>query len=64
MTWWGRDARDLIGWQPGDGADSFAPQLTGKDQRQSGERALPGSLTYPAMDYSRGEPSPAKLFEK
>lgn len=62
MTWWGRDARDLIGWQPEDSADSFAPQLTGKTSGNPVSERYQGGA-YPAMDYSRSEPSPAKLFD-
>ncbi len=30
MTWWKDDARDKLGWQPMDSADTFAGQLAGK----------------------------------
>ena len=30
MTWWRDDARAVVGWAPGDSADPFAGQLSGK----------------------------------
>jgi uronate dehydrogenase len=60
MTWWRRDARERLGWQPQDSADPFTAQLA---QKVSGdpinERYMGGD--YCAADYSRPEPAP-KLF--
>jgi uronate dehydrogenase len=62
MTWWGRDSRRKIGWEPQDSADSFAGQLTGRTSGNPvAERYQGGG--YAAMDYSRDVPSPAKLFD-
>jgi uronate dehydrogenase len=54
MTWWGRDARDVVGWTPQDSADPFAGQLAGKvTDDPVTERFMGGA--YCAMDYSRRE---------
>jgi uronate dehydrogenase len=62
MTWWGRDARQKIGWEPQDSADGFADQVAGKTSGNPVVERYQGG-SYPAMDYSRSEPSPAKLFD-
>jgi uronate dehydrogenase len=52
MTWWGRDARDVVGWAPQDSADPFAAQLAGKVTDDPViERYMGGA--YCAIDYSR-----------
>ena len=52
MTWWGKDARAALGWEPRDSADPYAGQLAG---RVSGdpvaERYMGGAFC--AIDYSR-----------
>jgi uronate dehydrogenase len=58
---WGRDARDLLGWSPEDSADRFADQLAGKITDDAvTERYQGGAFT--AMDYSRQGAPPGKLF--
>jgi uronate dehydrogenase len=54
MTWWGSDARDVVGWAPQDSADPFAGQLAGKvTDDPVTERYMGGA--YCAIDYSRAE---------
>jgi uronate dehydrogenase len=63
MTWWGSDARQKLGWEPEDSADGFAAQVAGKTSGDPvAERYQGGGFT--AMDYSRSEPSPPKLFDR
>jgi uronate dehydrogenase len=51
MTWWGRDARDVVGWAPQDSADPFAGQLAGKVTGDPvTERYMGGA--YCAIDYT------------
>ena len=52
MTWWGKDDREVIGWQPQDSADSFAGQLAGK---VSDDPVIEGHMggAYCAIDYTR-----------
>ncbi|MGA9868011.1 MAG: NAD(P)-dependent oxidoreductase [Acetobacteraceae bacterium] len=57
MTWWRDDKRALIGWAPQDSADPFAGQLAGKVSGGAVEERYMGG-SYPAMDYTRGEPAP------
>jgi uronate dehydrogenase len=55
MTWWGKDARDVVGWAPQDSADPFAGQLAGKvTDDPVVERYMGGA--YCAMDYTRKTP--------
>ncbi len=59
MTWWGKDAREALGWAPQDSADPFAGQLEGKvSDSPIAERYQGGGFT--AMDNTR--PSPAPRF--
>lgn len=52
MTWWGRDDRDRLGWQPVDSSDSFAARVAGKFGSNSvSDRYIGGD--YCAADYSR-----------
>jgi len=57
MTWWRRDVRGRLGWQPQDSADACSAQLA---QKVSGnpinERYMGGD--YCAADYSRPDPAP------
>ncbi|HSU05923.1 MAG TPA: NAD(P)-dependent oxidoreductase [Acetobacteraceae bacterium] len=52
MTWWRKDARDVIGWTPQDSADPFAGQLAGKVSGDPVEERFMGGA-YCSMDYSR-----------
>ena len=58
MTWWGRDARETIGWEPQDSADPFAAKVAGKTSGNPVIERYQGGA-YTAIDYSRAEPSPA-----
>ena len=61
MSWWGRDGREIIGWAPQDSADGYTERLAGKTSGNPvAERYQGGG--YPAMDYSRGEAAPKKMF--
>jgi uronate dehydrogenase len=52
MTWWGKDAREKLGWAPQDSADPYAGQLAGKvSGNPVAERYQGGGFC--AMDYSR-----------
>jgi uronate dehydrogenase len=52
MTWWGKDDRAKVGWEPQDSADPYAGQLSGKVSDDPVEERYMGGQ-YPAMDYSR-----------
>jgi len=60
-SFWRTDSRDLVGWTPQDSADPFAGQLEGQVSGDPVEERYQGGA-YCAMEYSRSEPSPAKLF--
>ena len=62
MTWWKDDAREKIGWQPQDSADTFAGQLAGKVSGNPVEERYMGG-EYCTIDYSRSAPAPQKLFD-
>jgi len=52
MTWWGKDARAILGWEPEESADPFAAQLAGAvSGNPVAERYMGG--VFCAMDYSR-----------
>jgi uronate dehydrogenase len=61
-TFWGKDAREKLGWAPQDSADAFAAQLGGKLSGNPVIERYQGGA-YAASEYSRDAPSPAKLFE-
>lgn len=61
-TFWGEDARGRLGWTPQDSADAFAGQLGGKLSGNPVMERYQGGA-YCANEYSRAEPSPAKLFD-
>ncbi|MCL2428565.1 MAG: NAD(P)-dependent oxidoreductase, partial [Alphaproteobacteria bacterium] len=62
MSWWGKDARATLGWRPEDSADSFAAGLAARvSEDPIAERYQGGG--FPAIDYSRATPPPARLFE-
>lgn len=60
-SFWGKDARERIGWAPQDSADIFAGQLAGKVSGDPVEERYQGG-NFTAMEYSRDEPSPPSLF--
>jgi uronate dehydrogenase len=52
MTWWGKDTRATLGWEPRDSADTFAGQLAGKlSDSPVAEKYMGGGFC--AIDYSR-----------
>ena len=60
-TYWGRDHRDRIGWQPRDTAEVFRDKVgTITSGNPVTERYQGGS--YPTMDYTRASPSPRDAF--
>jgi uronate dehydrogenase len=62
-TFWRRDARALIGWEPQDSADAYADKVRGKVSGDPIVERYQGGA-YPRMDYTRREPPPGKLFER
>jgi uronate dehydrogenase len=60
-TFWGKDAREKLGWAPQDSADTYAAQLGGKISGAPVIERYQGGA-YCANEYSRPAPSPAKLF--
>ncbi len=61
MTWWRKDGRADIGWEPQDSADRFVPELTGKTSgKPAAERYQGGD--YCAQDFSRSDFAPRALF--
>jgi uronate dehydrogenase len=61
-TFWGKDAREKLGWAPQDSADTYAAQLGGKLSGNPVIERYQGGA-YCANEYSRPAPSPAKLFQ-
>jgi uronate dehydrogenase len=60
-TYWGKDHRDRIGWEPQDSAEPFREKVGGKVSKNPvAERYQGGS--YTAMDYTREKPSPKDQF--
>ena len=52
MTWWGKDARAMLNWEPQDSADMYAAQLAGKVSGDPvAERYMGGAFC--TIDYSR-----------
>jgi uronate dehydrogenase len=51
-SYWRKDARALIGWQPQDSADGYANAVLGKTSGNPVEERYQGG-SYPAMEYSR-----------
>jgi uronate dehydrogenase len=62
-SFWGKDAREKIGWQPQDSADTFAGQLGGKLSGNPVTERYQGGV-YTAEEYSRTTPSPRHIFGK
>ena len=60
-SFWGRDHRDRIGWQPQDSADAWHAELAGRGLGDAVEERHQGG-GYCAMEYSRGMPSPRNAF--
>jgi uronate dehydrogenase len=60
MTWWRKDGRDIIGWEPVDSADSYTDGLVGKTSDPVSERYQGGG--YCSMGYSRTVPSSTNMF--
>jgi uronate dehydrogenase len=61
-TFWGRDHRDRIGWQPQDSAEAWRAQLAGKGLGDAVEERHQGG-GYCSMDYSRPTPAPRDAFD-
>lgn len=61
MTWWRKDQRARVGWQPQDSADVFAGQYAGKTSGSVVTERYQGGV-YCVSGYSREAPSPAELF--
>ena len=60
--YWGSDARGRLGWQPQDSADGWADRVGNLVAEDPVERRYQGGA-YPAMEYSRSNPAPAKPFD-
>jgi uronate dehydrogenase len=60
-TFWGKDAREKLGWQPQDSSDTFAGQLAGKVSADPVEERYQGGK-FCGMEYSRKAPSPKDIF--
>ena len=58
MTWWRDDARQALGWEPVDSADSFTAQLQGVVSGDPVQERFVGG-GYCAIDYAREEQAPA-----
>jgi uronate dehydrogenase len=56
-TYWRRDAREKLGWEPRDSADTYAGQLAGKVSGDPVEERYQGG-GYTAIEYSRTTPAP------
>ncbi len=61
-TFWRHDARETLGWLPQDSADPFAGQLAGKVSGNPVVERYQGGA-YTALEYSRTQPPPGKLFQ-
>ncbi len=60
-SFWGDDARAVLGWAPEDSADDFAGQLAGVVSADPVAERYQGG-DYTAMEYSRKDGPPEKLF--
>jgi uronate dehydrogenase len=60
-SFWGRDHRERIGWQPRDSAEPFRAELAGAVSDDPVEELYQGG-GYCAMEYSRDRPSPRDPF--
>jgi uronate dehydrogenase len=61
LTYWGRDHRERIGWQPQDTAEAYRAEVEGIFSDPVSERYQGGG--YTVMDYTRSEPSPRDAFD-
>jgi uronate dehydrogenase len=61
-TFWRKDDRDRIGWQPRDSADAYENKVMGKVSGDPVIELYQGG-SYPRMDYTRTAPPPGKLFK-
>ncbi len=61
MTWWRKDGRGIIGWEPQDSVDSFIPALDGKTSGKPAAEHYQGG-GYCAQDFSRTDFAPRALF--
>jgi uronate dehydrogenase len=62
MTWWRKDGRSVIGWEPRDSADGFTERLRAKTSGDPIAERYQGGA-YCAMDYTRSEPAPKDMFD-
>ncbi len=62
-SFWRRDARDLIGWQPQDSADAYAVVVRGKTSGDPVVERYQGGA-YTRMDYTRTAAPPGNLFDR
>jgi uronate dehydrogenase len=60
-TYWGKDHRDRIGWQPQDSTESWRAAVEDKVSGDPVEERYQGG-SYPSMEYSRSSPSPRDPF--
>ena len=60
-TFWGKDARALLGWAPQDSADAYANRVQGKTSGDPVIERYQGGA-YTRMDYTRTTP-PGKVFD-
>ncbi len=60
-SFWGSDARALIGWTPQDSADAWADKVRGKTSGDAVVERYQGGA-YTRMDYTRAAPPPGPLF--
>jgi uronate dehydrogenase len=63
MTWWRKDGRRIINWEPTDSADAYTPELDGKTSGNPIVERYQGG-GYCGMDYSRETPAPVAQFDK
>ena len=62
-SFWRHDARDLIGWQPQDSADTYAERVRGKTSGDAVIERYQGGA-YTRMDYTRAAAPPGPLFTR
>lgn len=60
-SFWRHDQRELLGWLPEDSADPYAGQLAGKVSGDPVVERYQGGA-YTAIDYSRRDDPPGRLF--
>ena len=61
MTWWNRDNRSRLGWDPEDTADGFEAALAGAVSGNPVQERYQGGA-YTVREYSREHPSPIDPF--